>query len=127
VGLITLLQTSSRQLTEEELIGYIQRPLSDFERTGCYINPLKPERERERERERRGVVRNAILTEGNRKASSMKVPGQCPLVLLVKVVWREGKTLGSGEGKALGSDGGKEFASGPKPPSFFFFKNIDED
>jgi hypothetical protein len=29
----------------------------------------------------------------------MKVPRQCPFVLLVKVVWREGKTFGSEEGR----------------------------
>jgi hypothetical protein len=28
---------------------------------------------------------------------------QCLLVLLIKVVWREGKALGNEEGKALGS------------------------
>jgi hypothetical protein len=29
----------------------------------------------------------------------MKVPRQCPLVLLVKVGWRGGKTFGSEEGR----------------------------
>jgi len=31
-----------------------------------------------------------------------KVSGQCPLVLLVRVAWWQGKTLGS-EGKVMGS------------------------
>jgi hypothetical protein len=31
----------------------------------------------------------------------MKVPSQCPLVLLVKVGWREDKAFGSGEGRAM--------------------------
>jgi hypothetical protein len=44
---------------------------------------------REKERERReneGVVRDTTFNTGNRdKFSAMKVPRQCPLVLLVKV------------------------------------------
>jgi hypothetical protein len=32
------------------------------------------------------------------KFTSMKVPRQCPLVLLVKVGWRGGKTFGCEEG-----------------------------
>jgi hypothetical protein len=33
----------------------------------------------------------------------MKVPRQCPLVLLVKVVWRDGKAFESAEGRAMRS------------------------
>lgn len=33
---------------------------------------------------------------------ALKFPRYCLLVLLVKVGWREGKTLGSAEGKAMG-------------------------
>jgi hypothetical protein len=42
---------------------------------------------------------------GGRKTFSsagMKVPRQCPLFLLVKVILREGKGLGSEKGKVLG-------------------------
>jgi hypothetical protein len=31
-------------------------------------------------------------------------PGQCPLVLLVKVGWRQGKALGDADGKFMESD-----------------------
>jgi hypothetical protein len=33
---------------------------------------------------------------------NLKVPRQCPLVLLVKDGWRQGRTLGSEEGKDEG-------------------------
>jgi hypothetical protein len=33
------------------------------------------------------------------KFTAMKVPRQCPFVLLVKVGWRGGKTIGSDEGR----------------------------
>jgi hypothetical protein len=55
------------------------------------------ERKRERERRESGwVVRDINLTGGNRaKFTALKVPRQCPLVLLVKEGWRGGKTFGS--------------------------------
>jgi hypothetical protein len=36
---------------------------------------------------------------GRAKFTAMKVPRQCPLVLLVKVGWRGGKTFGCEEGR----------------------------
>jgi hypothetical protein len=36
--------------------------------------------------------------------AALKVPRQCPLVVLVKAGCREGKALGSEEGKALGTE-----------------------
>jgi hypothetical protein len=46
------------------------------------------------------IVRHYIKKKGTVRAkfTNMKVPRQCPLVLLVKVGWREGKTLDCEEG-----------------------------
>jgi hypothetical protein len=44
------------------------------------------------------------LGDRGRKILALKVPRQCPLVLLVEVRLREGKALGSQEGKELGSE-----------------------
>jgi hypothetical protein len=45
-----------------------------------------------------GVVIHTTLKAENRdKFTGTKVPRQCPLVLLVKVGWRRGKTFGSEE------------------------------
>jgi hypothetical protein len=41
----------------------------------------------------------------------MKVPRQCPLVLLVKVDWRGGKTFGCEEGVVKG-EAGREVEQG---------------
>jgi hypothetical protein len=62
---------------------------------------LKPKRESEREREKRKweVVCDTRFKRGVRAMfTAMKVPRQCPLVLLVKVGWRGGKTFGCEEG-----------------------------
>jgi hypothetical protein len=62
------------------------------------INPLKPKREREREEKVGWVVRDTTFNRGGgekAKFATMKVPRQCPLVLLVKVSWIGGKTFGS--------------------------------
>jgi hypothetical protein len=60
------------------------------------FNPLKT-REREREERKVGwVVRDTTFNRGGgRKAmfAAMKVPRQCPLVLLVKVSWIGGKNV----------------------------------
>jgi ribosomal protein L34 len=53
------------------------------------INPLKPE-ERERRKKVGWVVRDTTFNGGGRRKAmfaAMKVPRQCPLVLLVKVSW----------------------------------------
>jgi hypothetical protein len=42
---------------------------------------------------KRGEQRYSVL--------AMKVPGQCPFILLVKIGWKEGKALGSGESRAM--------------------------
>jgi hypothetical protein len=63
------------------------------------FNHLKPKRERER-RESGWIVRD-IFNRGEDRAkfTVMKVPRQCPLVLLVKVGWKGGKTFGCEEGR----------------------------
>jgi hypothetical protein len=66
------------------------------------VNPLKPKRERQK-RKWVGSARHYTLhlTEGggNRaKFAVMKVSRRCPLVLLVKVGWKGGKTFGCEEG-----------------------------
>jgi len=38
------------------------------------------------------------------KFAVLKVPGQCPLVLLEKIGWQQSKTLGSEEGKMMESE-----------------------
>jgi hypothetical protein len=38
---------------------------------------------------------------GRDKFTAMKVPRQCPLVVLVNVDWRGGKVFGSGEGREI--------------------------
>jgi hypothetical protein len=48
-------------------------------------------------------VRHLILERGQKNILVLKVPRQCPFVLLVEVCLRKGKALGSEEGKALGS------------------------
>jgi hypothetical protein len=65
----------------------------------CFINSLKSEREREREREVGGSVRHYILKRWARyKFTTVKVPRQIPLALLVKVGCRGGKTFDCEEG-----------------------------
>jgi hypothetical protein len=51
------------------------------------FNPLKPKRERERRKKTGWVVRDTTFNTGGKKAkfAAMKVPRQCPLVLLVEV------------------------------------------
>jgi hypothetical protein len=44
------------------------------------------------------AARGAIFT------VAITFPGQCPLVLLVKVGWRQGKALGDEDGKIMDSD-----------------------
>jgi hypothetical protein len=39
---------------------------------------------------------------GEKIYPALKVPSQCPLVLLVEASLREGKALGNGEGKGIG-------------------------
>jgi len=40
---------------------------------------------------------------GDRKFVILKAPGQYPLVLLVKIGWKQSRTMGSEERSALGS------------------------
>jgi hypothetical protein len=59
---------------------------------------LKTKREREREREKKEkvgwVARHTTFNRGGEaKFAAMKVPRQCPLVLLVKVIWIGGKNV----------------------------------
>jgi hypothetical protein len=54
------------------------------------------------------AVRETTFNGWNRDGfPAMKVPRQCPFVLLVKVGWREGMAFGNGEGRAMRS-GAKE-------------------
>jgi hypothetical protein len=50
-----------------------------------------------------GVVTSTALIKRDRKFTSLKVPRLCPLVLLVKVVWRQGRFLECKIGKVTGS------------------------
>jgi hypothetical protein len=62
------------------------------------INLLKPKPKREIEKKEKvgWVVRHTTLPRGGEaKFAAMTVPRQCPLVLLVKVIWIGGKTFGS--------------------------------
>jgi hypothetical protein len=52
-------------------------------------------------------MRKAMFTEGNRKASSLKISRKCPLVLLVHVGWGERRILERQESEALGIEEGK--------------------
>ena len=45
----------------------------------------------------------AFNTGGETKFTALEFPRQCPLVLLMKVSWRESRALGSEEGKVFGS------------------------
>jgi hypothetical protein len=46
-----------------------------------------------------------IITEGvDRKFNALKVPRQCPRVLLVNMGWKQGKALGSAKGSKLEVD-----------------------
>jgi hypothetical protein len=66
---------------------------------------------RERERIESGgrVVRGTTFNGGNRdKFSVMKVPRQCPLVLLVKVCRTDRRAFGSGEGRVMRSGAKRE-------------------
>jgi hypothetical protein len=58
------------------------------------ISPLKPKRKREKRKW--VVVWDTTFKRGRERAkfTAMRVPRQCPLVLLVKVGWRGGKTFG---------------------------------
>jgi hypothetical protein len=60
--------------------------------------------------ESKDVVRN------NNNCPALKVPRQCPLVLLVEIHLREGNSLGSEKGKVLGSgfccEEGREYDQG---------------
>jgi hypothetical protein len=47
------------------------------------------------------VSKKHILTGREKRSPALKVPRQCPLVLLVEVRLGEGKALGSEEGKRL--------------------------
>jgi hypothetical protein len=43
-----------------------------------------------------------LLFQGETKFTFLKIPRQCPLVLLVKVGWKQGKVLRSEEGSVKG-------------------------
>jgi hypothetical protein len=62
--------------------------------------------ERGREEEVEGtIIRDDIrVLRRNRKFPVLEVPRQCPVVLLVKVCWKEDKELGREEEKALGHE-----------------------
>jgi hypothetical protein len=65
--------------------------------------------ERKREREETEGMRGQkgttfIMTGGgDKKFTTLKAPRQYPLVLLVKIGWKEGRAMGSEERSALGS------------------------
>jgi hypothetical protein len=64
-----------------------------------------------------GSVRPSISTKrggGRRyKFAAMKVPRQCPLVLLVKVRWRGGKTFSCKEGRDEKAEEGEKLSGVP--------------
>jgi hypothetical protein len=60
------------------------------------MQPFEAEAERERERESGRVVikrkhqggkREALCLRGEERASSWKVPGQCSLVIMIRIEW----------------------------------------
>jgi hypothetical protein len=58
------------------------------------------------------IVIDTTFNERGGKFTATKVPRQCPLVLLVKVVRREGKAFGTGEGNAMRSGARREDEQG---------------
>ena len=44
----------------------------------------------------------SLLLQGETKFTFLKIPRQCPLVLLLKVSWKQGKALRSEEGSVKG-------------------------
>jgi hypothetical protein len=78
-------------------------------------NPLKPEGETEKEG-KWGIERHYILGGRQKNVTALKVPLQCPLLLLAQVRLREGKALGSKESEGWKMDfvmnGGKKFNRG---------------
>jgi hypothetical protein len=75
---------------------YSQSPMCLY---GVVLNILK---QNKKQKEKLEYWEKLHLTGVKRKkCSSMKVPRQYPLVLLVKVGWRDGKAFGSWEGRAM--------------------------
>jgi hypothetical protein len=75
---------------------------------------------RQKRRNRSGVAVRVItciiiiiIGRKNKIYTALKVPRQCPLVLLVKVGWKQGEALGS-EGSMLGVDSCEYVAEGKK-------------
>jgi hypothetical protein len=62
---------------------------------------LKQEREREKIKLRRDYLETLYCTGGTENLPALNVPRQWPFVLLVKVGWREFKTLQSNDGKEM--------------------------
>lgn len=58
-------------------------------------------REREREKEKYRALRDTPFSGKKRQFTSIKVPRQCPLVLVVKIDSRQGQAFGNGEGKKI--------------------------
>ena len=50
-----------------------------------------------------GVVRYTAFMQGIANVTGLKVPGLCPFVLLIMVVWKQVGELGCEESKAMGS------------------------
>jgi hypothetical protein len=63
---------------------------------------MNPMRVREEKLGGRGGERRYIKGGGHKNCLDLKVPRQCPLVLLIEVRLRKGKALGSERGKMLG-------------------------
>ena len=67
---------------------------------------LRQDEEKDDEEEEEEVqlpALNLFLQEENRKCIALKFPMLCPLVLLIKLGWRQSTELGNGEGKETGS------------------------
>jgi hypothetical protein len=57
--------------------------------------------ERMRKKSELGAEIRCTTYSGENIFTFMKVPRQCPIVLLVKICWREGKAFGSEEGRQM--------------------------
>jgi len=56
--------------------------------------------------------RRCIIATRERAFTVLRFSIQCPLVLLVKLDWKQGTALGSEEGKVMGSDSSQYGAKG---------------
>jgi hypothetical protein len=79
----------------------------------------------ETEKRKWASVIDTTFNGGNKdQFTTMKVPRQCSLVLLVKVNWREGEAFGSGEGREMKSGARRESEQGLTAFDFDFDINL---